>query len=216
MDNYVIIIVACLTLNLILVFTPLKVKSKNLRGAIKFFILIGVAKYISLLIFYTANSPRFLYDIRMIPVLSIISIFALGYIIICYIDKTSLNKIDIGFLMGIVIVGGIIVYNNSLGIRNSELGYILIKNKEWIFIEAIYTIVISVMLIVKTLKVFVGTKITKKRVSLIMVIISFAGVCIEEGLSVLGREMFHFNILSELIFIVFIVFIISTKSKGQV
>ncbi|KMT20828.1 hypothetical protein [Clostridium cylindrosporum] len=215
MDNYVIVVFACLVLSFILLLPMMSLEDKFINITFKAFILFGIIRYISLFIFYSADSPKYIYNMRYFPNISLITILAIGYIMIFYIVKRSFKIADFFILASIVFLGAYIVYNLPIGISNSDLGYILIENKQWIYIESIFTMVVSVILIAISLKMFANIKEIKSKISLLMISISFLVVVAERGLDIMNKELFHFNVLSDLTSLIAFTLIIIMNLIGK-
>lgn len=216
MDIYIIIVFICLSLSFVILFTKETFKDIFVKIIFKVCVFIGVLKYISLLIFYSVDSPKFLYDLRLLPLLSLITLFILGYIMIYFILEKKFNLKDFGILFILFILSTYIIYNVSFGISNSEAGYVLVKNAKWIFIESLYIILICVVFIAISLKAVFNTNVVKTKMSFLVITIAFIGVLVEEGMVIMNKTLFHFNIVGDLSILIMIILIfINLKVKRK-
>lgn len=215
MDIYVIIVLLCLLLSIIMIFIPLKLQSKIISIAFKMLLGFGMIKYISLLIFYNADSPKNIYDIRYLPLLALVSIFILGYIMICVIGERKLQILDYVIILAMLFLGAYIAYNIPFGITNSELGYILVKNTKWLFVAFIYTVLVGVALNAISLKGFFKTKFIKDKACYLMISLSFISVMVEEGMAIMNKELFQFSVVGDLIVLIMFIFIAILKIKSK-
>lgn len=215
MNIYIISIFVCLFLSIIILFSFRGFEEKVLNLAFKLLIIIGALKYIALIIFYSVESPKYIYDIRFMPMFSLISIFILGYIMI-FFSKGRKLKIKNWVVLGIIfIIGLFIAYNISLGIKNSELGYELVKNDKFIYIYCAFKILLSIFIIGLSLNVVVYFKKVKAKICNGIILIAFICVLIEETLFIMNKEIFHFSIVGDVAVLLSIVVIFLIKGKKQ-
>lgn len=198
MDIYTIIIFICLILSLNIVLSFKVSKGVFLNLFFKGLIILETLKYISLLIFYVIESPGNIYSMRFIPMFSIVSLFAIGYIMIyCSKDKTLKLKNWLVILLFLV-VGVYIVFNLSIGIENTNFGYKIIKNKNWTYIASFFIILSSFLMIAVSLKtVFYFKKVGVKIYNLLLSL-SFLVLAVEEVFLVMSKEIFPFSIIGDL------------------
>lgn len=216
MDFYIIMVFICLVLSLTIIFTKAKFQGKLLKIVFKLCLFVGILKYISLLIFHSTVSPKFLYNLRFLPLLSLITLFILGYLIIYFVLEKPFKPLQWGVLLVVVALGTYIIYSLPFGINNSSLGYVLIKNTKWIFVESLYIILICVAFIAIALKTFVNTKDLKHKISYIIISVSFIGVLVEEIMAIMDKTLFHFNIVGDLSVLTMILTVVIINSNFKI
>lgn len=215
MDIYIIIVFICLLLSMIIIFNFSKFESKVLNLIFDLLVITGILKYIALIIFYSIESPKYLYDIQFMPMLSLVSIFILAYIMI-YFSKGRKLKIKDWVIIGIIfIIGIIIVFNFSEGIKNSEIGYELIKNSTYVYLCCAFKILLSIFIIGTSLDIVINFKKVEVKICNAIIIIAFIVLLIEEALFIINKEIFNFSILGDLSVLISIVLIFLVKGKTK-
>lgn len=216
MDTYIIVVSLCLILSLIMLFTKVRFQINYLGIIFKLLIFIGIIKYVSLLVFYSASAPKYIYYMRFMPVLSLISVFILGYIMIYYSLGKKLKLKEWSIIVIILLLGICIMYNLPFGIENSELGYVLIKNKNWMYGEYIFMIFTSLSLIAISLKSAFNFKKVPVKIKAFLISLAFLVVSAEAGMSAMNKAVFHFNVIGDLaVLITFTVIILISITNNK-
>lgn len=216
MDTYIIVVSLCLILSLVMLFTKVRFQINYLGIVFKLLILIGIVKYISLLVFYSADSPKYIYYMRFMPILSLVSVFILGYIMIYYSLGKNLKLKEWSIVIIILILGTCIIFNLPFGIKNSEVGYALIKNKNWVYGEYIFIIFTSLSLIAISLKSAFKFKKVPVKIKSFLVSLAFLVVALEAGMAAMNKEVFHFNVIGDLaVLITLIIILISSRNNKK-
>ncbi|MEG2891970.1 MAG: hypothetical protein RR840_01300 [Clostridium sp.] len=217
MDSYIVLTVACLALSLILLFTRQRFMPKALEVLFKMFLILASSKYIALLVFYSAESANYLFNIKYLPITSTMFLFVVGYMILSYIGKEALRVIDYIFLGLIILISGYIIHSCAVGITGCEAGYLVIKDTKWMYLESLFIAVTSIVIIVKALKKFMDFKSPSKRISYSLLILGFISLIVENVLELLGRGLYDFNIISDvsILGIILAIIIINIKRKKK-
>ncbi|MEF9934020.1 MAG: hypothetical protein RSA01_05410 [Clostridium sp.] len=217
MDSYIVISVACLALSLILLFTRQRFLPRIMELLFKGFLVLASLKYISLLVFYSVGSANYLFNIKYLPLTSTMFLFVIGYMIISYIEKSPFKIIDYIFMSIVTMVSGYLIYNCAIGISGCECGYIVLKSTKWLYFESLFIGVASVLIIVKALKCLIDSKVAVKRISFVFIILGYIAVIADRILEILGRAVYDFSVISDLLIlgIILIVIIINIHRKKK-
>jgi hypothetical protein len=207
-----ILFLVCLA-NVYAITLCLGIKEKLYRFTFLALLSLCVFRYFILYFFSSAETPIYLYSLKNLAFVSIISIPPIAYICINVVGKGFCNIIDKVFVVIITLIFFVIVYRAPQGVVSAELGYKVALGENWIYILSIFQCSFAALMIYLSFKFLFIAKGYKYKALYFLFGLGYITSIIEAMLTIINNGIFQEAIISEGLILIAIIISIKTMQR---